>query len=276
MAVVTHAGLFDTSHMAVVRVPGRARSTCCSGASRATCTRAWARTTRRSRRASASTARSSTSTATPSTTASSTRSRTRSTWSWSTRAWAARSPRTWRRTRRRRTWTSAMTDLTDKLGKIDIQGPAAIKIMQKVLKTPEQVFDKLHLLLVQGPLRSGVGVRRRRAAARRHAAAAVAVGLHGRSRVRDLRGARAHREGVEPADGRGQGVSASSRAAWRRATRCARAPCCRSRTRTSATGRTSITRGRSRCPSTPAGDGFTKAFLGSAALEQGGRRARTR
>jgi aminomethyltransferase len=36
-----------------------------------------------------------------------------------------------------------ITDLTDKLGKIDIQGPAAIKIMQEVLKSPEQTFEKL-------------------------------------------------------------------------------------------------------------------------------------
>ena len=43
------------------------------------------------------------------------------------------------------------------------------------------------LLLVQGPLRPGVDVRRRRAAARRHAAAAVALGLHRRGGLRDLR-----------------------------------------------------------------------------------------
>ena len=49
--------------------------------------------------------------------------------------------------------TSSIVDLTDKLGKIDIQGPAAIKIMQKVLKTPEAVFDKLTYFSVQGPLR---------------------------------------------------------------------------------------------------------------------------
>jgi aminomethyltransferase len=34
-------------------------------------------------------------------------------------------------------------DLTDKLGKIDIQGPAAIKTMHAVLKAPDAVFDKL-------------------------------------------------------------------------------------------------------------------------------------
>jgi len=34
-------------------------------------------------------------------------------------------------------------DLTDQLGKIDIQGPAAIRIMKKLLKDPEKVYDKL-------------------------------------------------------------------------------------------------------------------------------------
>jgi aminomethyltransferase len=34
-------------------------------------------------------------------------------------------------------------DLTDKLGKIDIQGPAAIRTMHAVLKAPDAAFDKL-------------------------------------------------------------------------------------------------------------------------------------
>ena len=41
-------------------------------------------------------------------------------------------------------------DLTDKLGKIDIQGPASIKIMQKVLRTPEATFDKLTYFSFKG------------------------------------------------------------------------------------------------------------------------------
>jgi aminomethyltransferase len=41
-------------------------------------------------------------------------------------------------------------DLTDQLGKIDIQGPASIKIMRKVLKTPEAVFDKLPYFSFKG------------------------------------------------------------------------------------------------------------------------------
>lgn len=41
-------------------------------------------------------------------------------------------------------------DLTDKLGKIDIQGPASIKIMQKVLKAPAATFEKLTYFSFKG------------------------------------------------------------------------------------------------------------------------------
>ena len=41
-------------------------------------------------------------------------------------------------------------DLTDQLGKIDIQGPAAIKTMAKILKNPEVVFDKLPYFSAKG------------------------------------------------------------------------------------------------------------------------------
>jgi aminomethyltransferase len=41
-------------------------------------------------------------------------------------------------------------DLTDKLGKIDIQGPASIKTMAKLLKNPEAVFDKLPYFSAKG------------------------------------------------------------------------------------------------------------------------------
>ncbi len=43
-----------------------------------------------------------------------------------------------------------ITDLTDTLGKIDIQGPASIKIMQKVLKAPAATFDKLPYFSFKG------------------------------------------------------------------------------------------------------------------------------
>lgn len=43
-----------------------------------------------------------------------------------------------------------ITDLTDQLGKIDIQGPAAIKIMQSVLKSPDATFDKLTYFSFKG------------------------------------------------------------------------------------------------------------------------------
>ena len=44
----------------------------------------------------------------------------------------------------------ACVDLTDKLGKIDIQGPTSIKIMQKVLKAPDATFDTLTYFSFKG------------------------------------------------------------------------------------------------------------------------------
>ena len=41
-------------------------------------------------------------------------------------------------------------DLTDKLGKIDIQGPASIKTMRAVLKSPDAAFDKLTYFSAKG------------------------------------------------------------------------------------------------------------------------------
>ncbi len=43
-----------------------------------------------------------------------------------------------------------LVDLTDKLGKIDIQGPASIRIMQKLLESPEAAFDKLTYFSFKG------------------------------------------------------------------------------------------------------------------------------
>lgn len=43
-----------------------------------------------------------------------------------------------------------IVDLTDKVGKIDIQGPASIKTMAKLLKNPEVVFDKLPYFSAKG------------------------------------------------------------------------------------------------------------------------------
>ena len=40
-------------------------------------------------------------------------------------------------------WSVIIEDLTDTLGKIDVQGPAAAKIIRKVLKNPELVLEKL-------------------------------------------------------------------------------------------------------------------------------------
>jgi aminomethyltransferase len=43
-----------------------------------------------------------------------------------------------------------LTDLTDRLGKIDIQGPASVRIMRQVLKAPDQVLDKLPYFSFKG------------------------------------------------------------------------------------------------------------------------------
>jgi aminomethyltransferase len=51
---------------------------------------------------------------------------------------------------REKSLDARMTDMTDALGKIDIQGPAAIRIMQKVLTTPEKVFEKLTYFSFKG------------------------------------------------------------------------------------------------------------------------------
>ena len=44
----------------------------------------------------------------------------------------------------------AITDLTDKVGKIDVQGPMAGKIMQKVLAAPEVVLEKMPYFSFKG------------------------------------------------------------------------------------------------------------------------------
>lgn len=43
-----------------------------------------------------------------------------------------------------------VVDLTDNLGKIDIQGPASIRIMAKILQAPGAVFDKLPYFSAKG------------------------------------------------------------------------------------------------------------------------------
>jgi len=43
-----------------------------------------------------------------------------------------------------------ITDLTDRVGKLDVQGPLAAKILTKVLKNPEAVFDKLPYFSFKG------------------------------------------------------------------------------------------------------------------------------
>ncbi|PIE56296.1 MAG: glycine cleavage system protein T [Desulfobulbus propionicus] len=46
-------------------------------------------------------------------------------------------------------------DYTDQLGKIDLQGPAAGRILAKVLKNPEQVLDKLPYFAFKGDISPG-------------------------------------------------------------------------------------------------------------------------
>jgi aminomethyltransferase len=48
------------------------------------------------------------------------------------------------------TETAAITDMTDRLGKIDIQGPAAAKILAAVLKDPAAVFKALPYFAFKG------------------------------------------------------------------------------------------------------------------------------
>jgi aminomethyltransferase len=43
-----------------------------------------------------------------------------------------------------------LVELTDQFGKIDIQGPASIKIMQRVLRSPETVFESLPYFSFKG------------------------------------------------------------------------------------------------------------------------------
>jgi aminomethyltransferase len=43
-----------------------------------------------------------------------------------------------------------LVELTDQFGKIDIQGPASIKIMQRVLKSPEAVFESMPYFSFKG------------------------------------------------------------------------------------------------------------------------------
>jgi aminomethyltransferase len=50
----------------------------------------------------------------------------------------------------KRQWDVRTVDLTDRLGKIDIQGPAAIRIMQQVLASPDAAFDKLTYFSFKG------------------------------------------------------------------------------------------------------------------------------
>ena len=45
-----------------------------------------------------------------------------------------------------------ITDLTDKLGKIDVQGPNALKIVESIIQNPETIFEKLPYFNFKGGL----------------------------------------------------------------------------------------------------------------------------
>ena len=47
----------------------------------------------------------------------------------------------------------AVTDLTDRLGKIDIQGPLAARILARILADAHRVLDAMPLLFFQRQLR---------------------------------------------------------------------------------------------------------------------------
>jgi aminomethyltransferase len=53
------------------------------------------------------------------------------------------------------------SDMTDKLGKIDIQGPAAVKTMRKLVQSPETVFKKLFYFSFRGHFDEGSSTRSR-------------------------------------------------------------------------------------------------------------------
>jgi aminomethyltransferase len=55
-----------------------------------------------------------------------------------------------------RTGAAVITDLTDAVGKIDIQGPASARILAQVLKDPQGVFDKLPYFSFKGHFDTGV------------------------------------------------------------------------------------------------------------------------
>lgn len=55
--------------------------------------------------------------------------------------------------------TVNITDLTDKLGKLDVQGPLAAKILMKILKDPENVFEKMPYFSFKGTFEAGSQVQ---------------------------------------------------------------------------------------------------------------------
>ena len=48
-----------------------------------------------------------------------------------------------------------VTDLTDQLGKMDIQGPASLKVLKKLIKDPDKVFEKMPYFSFKGWFQAG-------------------------------------------------------------------------------------------------------------------------
>lgn len=54
-------------------------------------------------------------------------------------------------------YSAAISDLTDTVGKIDIQGPDAARVLKKVVNNPEQLFEQMFYFSFKGSLLSTAG-----------------------------------------------------------------------------------------------------------------------
>ena len=77
-------------------------------------------------------------------------------------------------------------DLTDRLGKMDVQGPMAARVVRKILKSPETVFDQMPYFSFKGHFDQASPLCRRGPAYGRNPHPALPDRLHRRVRVRDL------------------------------------------------------------------------------------------
>ncbi len=73
---------------------------------------------------------------------------------------------------------AVINDHTDKVGKMDLQGPAAARILGRILKDPATVFERMVYFSFKGSFDSATPARRTGDPARRHAADGVAHRLY--------------------------------------------------------------------------------------------------